>query len=174
MWCPEMQRPDYCFKTVTRADFPLLRGWLAMPHVMAVWGDPDEELALIEREVDGGECRMHVVHWGVPIGYIQDWDARSENHFHDLPESSRAVDTFLGESRLLGRGHAKAYVRKYASDLIAAGAPLVATDPRLSNPRGIAMYLAAGFQKSAIRPCETGEDVWILTYPDLPGMRNRA
>lgn len=161
-----MPQNDYRFEAVTRADFPMLRRWLAEPHVEAVWGDPDEEIAMIEYEIDGGDCRMHVVHADVPIGYIQDWDAWCEDHFHCLPEGTRAIDTFLGELRYLGQGHAKAYVRDYARNLIAGGAPLVATDPRLTNPRGISMYLAAGFQKHSRRPCETGEEVEILTFHD--------
>ncbi len=160
-----MLRRDYRFEPVTRADFPMLRHWLAEPHVVAVWGDPDEEIAMMEYEMDGGDCRMHVVHLDMPIGYIQDWDAWCEAHFQSLPEGTRAIDTFLGEPRLLGKGHAKAYVRQYARTLIDGGAPMVATDPRLTNPRGIAMYLAAGFQKGSRRPCETGEEVQILTYP---------
>ena len=163
-----MPQLDYRFEPVTRADFPMLRRWLAEPHVVAVWGDPDEEIALIEWDLDGDDCKMHVVHAEVPIGYIQNWDARCEEHFHDFPEGTRAIDTFLGEPRLLGQGHAKAFVRSYARSLIAGGAPLVVTDPRLSNPRGIAMYLAAGFQNGPRRPCETGEEVQILTYQVLP------
>ncbi len=153
------------FEPVTRADLPLLRSWFATPHVVAVWGDSDEEIALIESEIDGGDCRMHIVHLDSPIGYIQNWDARCEAHFQNLPEGTRAIDTLLGEMRFLGRGHAKAYVRKYARSLIDGGAPLVVTDPRISNPRGIAMYLGAGFHTDSRVRCETGEEVQILTYP---------
>ena len=158
-----MPRRDYRFVQVARADYLLLRRWLSQPHVSAAWGDANEELALIEREIDGGDCRMHMVHADKPIGYIQDWDARTEDHFHDLPAGARAIDTFLGEVAFLGKGHAKTWVRLYAEHLLANGAPVVATDPRLSNPRGIAMYRAAGFRDHALRRCETGEMTQILT-----------
>lgn len=160
-----MQRTDYRFTPVTRADFPLLYRWLAEPHVAAVWGDPDDEIALIAQEVDGGDFKMHIVHWDEPIGYIQDWDAMRETHFWELLEGTRAIDTLLGESSFLNQGHAKTYVRQYANALLAGGAPLVATDPRISNPRGIAMYHAAGFHMGPRRLCETGEEIQILTYP---------
>ncbi len=157
---------DYMFEPVTRADLPLLRSWLAAPHVAAVWGDPDEETALIESEIDGGDCRMHIVHLDSPIGYIQNWDAGCEDHFQKFPAGTRAMDTLLGERCFLGRGHAKAYVRKYARSLIDSGVPLVVADPRISNPRGIAMYLGAGFHTDSRGRCETGEEVQILTYPN--------
>ena len=163
-----MQESEYRFEPVTRADFPMLRRWLAEPHVVAVWGDPVEEIAMIEYEMDGGDCGMHVVHSDVPIGFIQNWDARCEEHFQSFPEGTRAIDIFMGDTRFLGQGHAKAFVREYARGLIDGGAPLVATDPRLSNPGGISMYLAAGFQKVLRCKCETGEEVEILTYRDDP------
>ncbi|PLL11517.1 hypothetical protein C0V75_15945 [Tabrizicola sp. TH137] len=37
-----MPQPEaYSFPRVTRAEYPLLRGWLAQPHVRDWWGDPD-------------------------------------------------------------------------------------------------------------------------------------
>ncbi|MDJ0825224.1 MAG: GNAT family N-acetyltransferase [Rhodobacter sp.] len=164
-----MPRPEYRFVEVTRADYPLLRRWLAEPHVADTWGEPDDEIALIEQEIDGGDCKMHIVHADTPIGYIQDWDAVTEAHYRDLPTGTRAIDTLLGEPSHLGQGHAKRYVRQYADRLLTAGAPLVATDPRLTNPRGLAMYRAAGFQPHAQRRCETGETVQILTLAPSSG-----
>ncbi|MDJ0629384.1 MAG: GNAT family N-acetyltransferase [Rhodobacter sp.] len=149
---------------MTRADYPLLRRWLAERHVVGIWGSPDEEIALIEREIDGGDCQMHIVHAETPIGYIQNWDAHAEGHYRDLPRGTRAIDTLLGEPGSLGKGHAKAYTRLYSDQLLSQGAPMVVADPRLTNSRGIAMYRAAGFRPHAQRRCETGEMVQILTY----------
>ena len=163
-----MPRPEYRFVKVTRADTPMLHRWLAAPHVTATWGDPDAELALIDADIDGGDCQMHVVHDGdTPFGFIQNWGAHESNvpHLTDLPPGTRAIDTLIGEPDYLGQGHAKRYVRQYADQLLAQGAPRVCTDPRLTNPRGLAMYRAAGFQPYARRRCETDEVVQILTYP---------
>ncbi len=162
-----MPRREYRFVKVTRADYPMLRRWLAEPHVRETWGDPDEELALIDAEIDGGDCQMHVVHDGeTPFAFIQNWGAHEAGvpHLKDLPKGTRAIDTLLGETSYLGQGHAKAYVRQYVDQLLAEGAPQVCTDPRLTNPRGLAMYRAAGFRDHAQRRCETGDMVQILTY----------
>ncbi len=161
-----MPRHDYRFVPVTRADYPLLRRWLAEPHVAATWGEPEEEIALIEQDIDGGDCQMHVVHADAPIGFIQDWCPHLVGvpHMTDLPQGTRAIDTFLGEPAYLGQGHAKAYVRQYVDRLLVQGAPLVATDPRLDNSRGLAMYRGAGFRDYAQRRCETDEMVQVLTY----------
>ncbi len=162
-----MPRRDYTFVKATRADYPMLRGWLSEPHVMETWGDPDEELALIDAEIDGGDCQMHIVYDGdIPFAFIQNWGAHEAPvpHLKDLPIGTRAIDTLLGETSYLGKGHAKAYVRQYAGQLLAQGAPCVCTDPRLTNPRGLAMYRAAGFCDHAQRRCETNELVQILTF----------
>ena len=35
--------PDYVFRPMTAADLPLIRRWLAVPHVGEWWGDPAEQ-----------------------------------------------------------------------------------------------------------------------------------
>lgn len=119
-----MPRRDYRFVPVTRDDLPMLHRWLTAPHVAAIWGDPDDEIALIEGDLEGSDTRCHIVHADGPIGYVQDWCPHRAGvpHFADAPAGSRAVDTFLGETACLGQGHAKAYVRRYAERLIARGA----------------------------------------------------
>ena len=159
--------PEYAFTRAMRQDFPMLRDWLAMPHVAQAWGDPDEEIALIEAEIDGGDCQMHVVSVDdTPVGYIQDWCPHLAGvpHMTDQPAGTRAVDTFLGSPDHLGKGHAKAYVRRYAKRLLSRAAARVVTDPHLTNPRGIAMYRAAGFRPGPQRTSETGAQVVLMTF----------
>lgn len=148
------------FHTVTRADYDMLRGWLAQPHVTPVWGPPEHEIALIDTEIDGGDCKMHIVaKGGEAFAFIQNWCPHLAGvpHFTDAVPGTRAVDTFLGAPDYLGRGHAKAYVHQYAQILLDRGAPEVVTDPRLTNPRGIAMFRSAGFVPGEVRTCEDGE-----------------
>lgn len=158
------------FRPVQRGDDAMLLVWLAQPHVRATWGDPDRELALIHAEIDGGDCKMHVVTMDDrPVGFVQNWCPHLAGvpHFHDAPAGTRAVDMFLGEPDLLGCGVASGFVRAYASRLRAADAPAVVTDPRLTNPRGIAMYRRAGFVPGEIRIAEDGAQVRCMVF--VPG-----
>jgi aminoglycoside 6'-N-acetyltransferase len=161
-----MLRHDYRFVRVIRADYPMLRHWLAEPHVAAFWGDPDTEIALIDEEVDGGDCNMHVVWSDRPFAFVQDWGVHDYGapHFRDTPPGTRGVDTFLGETAYHGKGHAKAYIRQYARALIASGAPMVVTDPSPDNLRAIAMWRGAGFLPGETRPSETGEPALCMTF----------
>lgn len=166
-----MPRPDYAFVPVTRADYPLLRRWLAEPHVRAWWGDPEEEIAMIDEDIDamgqGGPTDMRIVrHEGRPFAYVQDYLAHHWEmpHYRDFPEGTRAVDTFLGEPAMLGRGHAARYLRQRAGELLAAGAPAVVIDPDPANERAVRAYRRAGFQGDRIVPCEDGDPVIVMEF----------
>ena len=39
--------PNYVFRPMTSADLPLVRRWLAEPHVVQWWGDPSEQYDLV-------------------------------------------------------------------------------------------------------------------------------
>ena len=44
--------PDYVFRPMTAADLPLIRRWLAAPHVVQWWDDPAEQFALVSGDLD--------------------------------------------------------------------------------------------------------------------------
>ncbi|NBE07966.1 GNAT family N-acetyltransferase [Paragemmobacter ruber] len=163
-----MSQPEiYSFPRVTRADYPLLRGWLAQPHVRAWWGDPDEEIALIEEDIDTGPTDMRLVALGGhPFAYVQDYPAHHwpMPHYADFPQGTRAVDTFLGDPAWLGRGHAPRYLRQRAVALLAAGATAVVIDPSPDNERAVRAYRRAGFVPRGIAPCEDGDPVVVMEY----------
>ena len=46
--------PDYVFRPMTSADLPLVRRWLAEPHVVQWWGDPSEQYDLVSGDLDVG------------------------------------------------------------------------------------------------------------------------
>lgn len=163
-----MSQPEvYSFPRVTRADYPLLRGWLAQPHVRAWWGDPDEEIALIEEDIDSGPTDMRLVALGGhPFAYVQDYPAHHwpMPHYAAFPPGTRAVDTFLGDPAWLGRGHAPRYLRQRAAELLAAGATAVVIDPSPDNDRALGAYRRAGFIPRGIAPCEDGDPVMVMEF----------
>ncbi len=163
-----MSQPEaYAFPRVTRADYPLLRQWLAEPHVRAWWGDPDEEIALIDADLEAGPTDMRLVALaGQPFAYVQDYPAHHwpMPHYASFPIGTRAVDTFLGDPAWLGRGHAHRYLRQRAGDLLAAGATAVVIDPSPDNERAVRAYRRAGFVERGRAPCEDGDPVLVMEF----------
>ena len=153
----------YVFRPMTAADMPMARQWLETPEVQRWWGDPDEQAALLEEDLDDPRMAMWIVsHEGRPFAYIQDYDPRAfgMHHLGDLPSGSRGIDQFIGEPDMLGRGHGQAFIRAHADRLFAAGAPAVGTDPDPANARAIRAYEKAGF--TALRETPDWEGVPVL------------
>ncbi len=167
-----MQSDAYTFPRLTRADYPLMRGWLAQPHVRAWWGDPDEEIALIDEDIVGsldgtGSTDMRLVAQdGTAFAYVQDYPAHHwpQPQFATFPPGTRAMDTFLGDPAYLNRGHGAAYLRRRAGDLRAAGYPTVVIDPAPHNERAVRAYLRAGFAPRFTTPCEDGDPVLVMEF----------
>lgn len=162
-----MPRPDYGFRPLTRGDFPLLRSWLARPHVRAWWGEPEEEIALIEEDIANGPTDMRIVtHDGTPFAYIQDYPAHHWHmpHYADFPAGTRAIDTFVGEPAMLGKGHAAGYLRQRAEALLDEGFPVVVIDPDPANERAVRCYRRAGFAGDRVLPCEDGDPVIVMEF----------
>lgn len=137
----------YSFRNVTVADLPRLADWRATPAVRAWWGD-DEMLT----EADLGDPRVArsiVTHHGTPFAYIQDYDVHGweAHHFAHLPPGSRGIDQYIGVAQMLGQGHGPRFIKAHVQTLIAAGAPVVATDPHPGNARAISAYRKAGFRQ---------------------------
>ena len=73
---------------------------------------------------------------------------------------ARAIDAFIGEPAMIGRGHGAAFLRQLAMSLVADGAPLIAIDPAADNCRARASYSKAGF--GGDRVVETPEGSAVL------------
>jgi len=147
--------PPYSFRPLERDDLAVLADWLRTPEVAHWWGDPDEEFALIEEDLDGADMAQWIVSLGnATFAYAQAYEVHAwpQAHFAYLPAGSMAVDAFIGEPALLGGGHGPRFLRTLAQRLIEAGAPLVAIDPDIANERAQRAYRKAGFRG--------GETVW--------------
>ena len=156
---------EYGFRQMTAADLQTARGWLETPEVRRWWGDPGEQAALLEGDLDDPRMAMWIVsHDGRPFAYIQDYDPRAwaMHHFGALPPGSRGIDQFIGEPDMVNRGHGSAFVRAHVDRLFAAGAPAVGTDPDPSNARAIRAYEKAGFTAVGERLDSEGELVLLM------------
>jgi aminoglycoside 6'-N-acetyltransferase len=126
----------------------LLRRWLRAPEVVRWWGDPHEQAALLEEDLNEPNMRMWIVACdGRPFAYAQDYEVHTwpQAHLAHLPNGSRALDTFIGESDMVGVGHGALYLRVLAERLLGEGAPVVAIDPAAENVRARRAYARAGF-----------------------------
>jgi len=153
----------YSFRAARSDDLPLLRAWLRTPEVVRWWGDPDEQAAMLEEDLTEPGMTMRIVSRNAePFAYAQDYDVHRwpQAHFADLPPGLRAIDSFIGEPEMIGRGHGSAYLRLLAARLRAEGAPVVVIDPAVDNMRARRAYEKAGFVGD--RLVETGEGLAAL------------
>jgi aminoglycoside 6'-N-acetyltransferase len=141
---------EYVFRPMTTADLPLIRQWLAKPHVREWWGDPSEQYALVSGDLDEPAMDQYVVSTdGKDFGYIQCYDPTAWNSgFGTQPEGTRGIDLFIGEAGMIEQGHGSALIRAFADTRLAAGAPRIVTDPDPANPRAVRAYEKAGFVKA--------------------------
>jgi aminoglycoside 6'-N-acetyltransferase len=141
---------DYVFRPMTTSDLPLVRRWLAEPHVVQWWGNTLEQFELVSGDLEVEAMEQFVVAINdCPFGYLQcyDPDVWPENGLGDHPRGTRGIDQFIGEQDMVDRGHGSAFIRTFIDRLLAAGAPRVITDPDPANGRAIRAYEKAGFRR---------------------------
>ena len=134
---------------MTADDLPLVRHWLAEPHVVRWWGNPDQQFDLVRGDLD--ELAMDqfiVVRDARPFAYLQCYDlgAWPDEAFGAQPRGTRAIDQFIGEPDMIDRGHGSAFIRTFVEGVLAAGVPRVLTDPDPANARAIRAHEKAGFR----------------------------
>lgn len=146
----------------------MLRRWLETPEVRLWWGDPDEQQALIEEDLASDLMTQLIVAVdGRDFAYAQHCEVHAwpDSPFADLPPGSRAIDPFIGEPELLGRGHGSAFLRLICEDLIRAGAPAIGIDPDVDNHRARQAYRKAGFVGEEVVETVEGPAVRMLFQP---------
>ena len=160
-----LSRSSYTFRPATWQNLPLLRIWLQTPEVGRWWGDPEEQAALLEEDLSEPRMVMRIVSFeGRPFAYAQDYAVHvwPQPHFNGLPEGSRAIDAFVGEPDMIGRGHGSAFLRLLAERLKAEGAPVVAIDPDADNFRARRAYERAGFRGDTVVKTAEGPAILMI------------
>jgi aminoglycoside 6'-N-acetyltransferase len=161
---------DYSFRPATHADLPLLRRWLRTPEVVRWWGDPEEEFALLQGDLEEPKMAMRVVcSDGRPFAYVQDYEVHSwpQPHLAGLPPGTRAIDAFIGEPDMLGVGHGARFLRLLAERLRNEGAPRVVIDPDATNLRARRAYEKALFRAVSVVDSASGDAV-LMVFDDSP------
>ncbi len=143
----------YSFRPFLVDDLELAWRWLQTPEVIAWWGDPEEQLALLREDLGPNPMRQWIVACGGrPFAYVQAYPARAwpQPHLAHLPDGTEAIDTFIGEPDMLGAGHGARYLRVFAEMLLAEGAAGVVIDSEVENARARRAYARAGFVEDGI------------------------
>jgi aminoglycoside 6'-N-acetyltransferase len=158
---------NYVFRPMTGADLPLIRRWLALPHVVEWWGDPDQQYALVSGDLDEPAMDQYIVsREGHPFGYLQCYDLTAWNSgFGTQPEGTRGIDLFIAEPDMLERGHGSALIRAFVDGRLAGGAPRIVTDPDPTNHRAIRAYENAGFERDRMVDTPDGPALLMVRNP---------
>jgi len=152
----------YIFRPMAAADLPLVKRWLAEPHVREWWGDPAEQYALVSGDLDEPAMDQFIVSAdGRAFGYLQCYDLTAWNSgFGTHPELTRGIDLFIGEPGMIWCGHGSGLIRAFVEDKLGKGAPRIVTDPDPANTRAIRAYEKAGFEK--VRMVDTPDGPALL------------
>ena len=157
----------YAFRPVTAEDLPLLRRWLAQPHVAEWWDDADGVAEIEEAIRDPVTEPFIVLCDGRPIGYQQCYDphAEADHPYADQPHGTRGIDQFIGELNMIGRGHGNSFIRAFLEQLFNGGAARAVTDPDPRNARAIRAYTKAGFAPLEERATKYGHVLLMACDP---------
>lgn len=162
-------------------DYVAVARWLSDERVLEWYDgrdDPSDEAAVREHYGPRVRGEEEVAQWileldGEPIGHAQtyriDEDA-GEPRTGLVPPDAGAIDIFIGEPELWGRGYGTRFLRLLIDHLLASGCPIVSIDPHVVNTRAIRTYDKAGFRKVQIMEraeLHEGEwrDSWLMVTP---------
>ena len=143
----------YVFRPMTATDLPLVRRWLAEPHVVQWLGDTLQQFELVSGDLEVEAMDQFIVATADrPFGYIQCYnpDVWPDNGLGEHPRGTRGIDQFIGEPDMVDRGHGSAFIRAFIERVLATGAPRVITDPDPDNARAIRAYEKAGFSRDRL------------------------
>jgi aminoglycoside 6'-N-acetyltransferase len=168
----------YGSRAMRSADLALVRRWFDGPHVAQWWPDGEKQAqSIAEHLSEPSMCCLILRVDARDVGYLQVYDPHHEpciapdgtrisHPYRDQQPGTRGIDLFIGEAKLIGRGHGPRLVAHVLEKLFAAGAPCVVTDPDPANTNSIAAFSKAGF-----RALETRDTPWghvLLMRCDRP------
>ena len=89
---------EYAFRPMTAADLPLIRRWLAQPHVAEWWHDP-ETFEFVSGDLDHPDVAQFIVTLDDrPLGYLQCYQIGEwHSGLGPQPAGTRGIDQFIGE-----------------------------------------------------------------------------
>ncbi len=169
---PRIGSPDEPWLVLTALgenDLPMIRRWLAEPHVARVWAAPEDGVAEIASHLSQAHVAPYlIVEDEQPAGYIQLYHANPDEFWsaHDLPRETYGLDLFIGLPELTGRGLGTRAIRlavRYLSALPEAARLHV--DPSPDNAAAIRAYGKAGFVPVGEIETPDGRSLYMILDP---------
>ncbi|RPJ46129.1 MAG: N-acetyltransferase [Chloroflexi bacterium] len=172
---------EYCLRRMedTPEDYALLARWLTDPRVLEYYEGRDNPFPL-EKVKEKYAPRVLAAESVIPCimeyeckpaGYLQFYPADSAEYQFDGHGNVYALDLFIGEPDLWGRGLGTQFVRLLLCYLFEQkDADWVILDPHGNNARAIRAYEKCGFRKLKVLPQhELHEGKWVDCW--LMGIR---
>jgi aminoglycoside 6'-N-acetyltransferase len=179
---------DPTFRPLSRRDFPLLRAWLAEPHV-ARWWNHDASAAAVERDfgpsIDGADAAEILIAraQGREVGLLQRCRfADNPEYLEELapllavPGAALSIDYFIGDPAALRRGIGTSMIRAAVAAIRRdhPAAPAIVVPVSAANVASWRVLERAGFRRVASGPLRPDNPVdgpahFVYTIDLSPG-----
>jgi aminoglycoside 6'-N-acetyltransferase len=133
-----------------RADWDLIRGWLARPDIEAWWGPRSATEAEVNIAINSGHALCRIIEaGGVAVGYAHAVDATmwGDELPQDLAPGTWDLDLFIASEEHRGRGVGQTALSQLKDEVFGTTlATAVCVFPSIRNERAVRAYERAGFR----------------------------
>ena len=133
-----------------RADWDLIRGWLARPDIEAWWGPRNATEAEVNIALNSGHALCRIIEaGGVAVGYAHAVDATmwGDELPQDLAPGTWDLDLFIASEEHRGRGVGQTALSQLKDEVFGTTlATAVCVFPSIRNERAVRAYEQAGFR----------------------------
>lgn len=133
-----------------RADWDLIRGWLARPDIEAWWGPRNATEAEVNIALNSGHALCRIIEaGGVAVGYAHAVDATmwGDELPQDLAPGTWDLDLFIASEEHRGRGVGQTALSQLKDEVFGTTlATAVCVFPSIRNERAVRAYERAGFR----------------------------
>ena len=133
-----------------RADWDLIRGWLARPDIEAWWGPRNATEAEVNIALNSGHALCRIIEaGGVAVGYAHAVDATmwGDELPQDLAPGTWDLDLFIASEEHRGRGVGQTALSQLKDEVFGTTlATAVGVFPSIRNERAVRAYERAGFR----------------------------
>ncbi|KAB2939210.1 MAG: acetyltransferase [Hyphomicrobium sp.] len=133
-----------------RADWDLIRSWLARADIEAWWGPRAATEAEVNIALNSGHALCRIIEaGGVPVGYAHAVDATmwGDELPQDLAPGTWDLDLFIASEEHRGQGVGQAALAQLKDEVFGTTlATAVCVFPSIRNERAVRAYEKAGFR----------------------------